>query len=212
MIHMKKVKQARANGKEPARHSQSKTPAEKPCAAAKSKTRTILVYFPSEIVPLIDQAAAMEGQSRDEFLLNAVQEKIDREEKVKMGQLDVDAVTKAGHPRAENEWFEIGLSPVEVAMLKKIQAQIWAEPEDSTRAKTIRAVLLAALAHYDTLAKVLFVDAEYCEHEGFVHYEAFFERMIQGQLDRSGPALAAIKEAWTQRQPASTQGRKGGAK
>jgi metal-responsive CopG/Arc/MetJ family transcriptional regulator len=74
---MKKVKQGRANGRQPSRDSQIKTPASKP------GSRTIRVYFPADIVPLIDRTAAMEGGSREEFILNAVQEKIDREATVK---------------------------------------------------------------------------------------------------------------------------------
>lgn len=123
-----------------------------------------------------------------------------------------DPVKTAGFPTGENEWFSIGLSKVEVAMLKNIQARIWIVPETSTRAETIHILLLAALAHYGTLANVLFADADYCKHEGFDGYLAFFERMIEAKLDKSSAALAAIRAAHASRSPASTQAGKGGAK
>ena len=112
-----------------------------------------------------------------------------------------DPVKSAGYGTAENEWFNIGLSKVEVAMLKQIQAKIWMNPEDSTRAKTIRLIVLAALAHYDTLASVLFGDAEYCAKEGFETSDLFFERMIEARLEGSGAGIAAIRDGQARRKP-----------
>ena len=108
-------------------------------------------------------------------------------------------VKTAGHATAENEWFNIGLSKMEVAMLKNIQAKVWIKPENSTRAQTIRLILQAALAHYDTLASVLFGDAEYCAKEGFETSDLFFERMIESRLEGSGAGIAAIREGQARR-------------
>jgi len=127
-------------------------------------------------------------------------------------QIAADPVKSAGNAEAENEWFNIGLSKTEVAMLKKIQAEIWIAPEDSTRAKTIRVLLLGALAHYSALARVLFADAEYCKHEGFDSYDAFFNRKIEAELDRSGAVLAEVRAGYNSARPASIQSRKGGAR
>jgi hypothetical protein len=107
----------------------------------------------------------------------------------------VDSVSTAGHGTLENEWFRIGLSPLEVRMLKKIQACIWKEPERSTRAATIRLLLLASLAHYSTLAAVMFADARYCDNEGVDSFEEFFDRIIESRLEGSDAALAAIVKA-----------------
>lgn len=117
-----------------------------------------------------------------------------------------NSVKSAGHPTAENEWFNIGLSPLEVAMLKKIQAVVWREPEESTRAKTIRLLILAGLTHYSDLAKVLFGDARYCSEEGFDSYDLFFEGGIKCQLDICGADLAAIRESYRSGKPAAGKG------
>ncbi len=116
-------------------------------------------------------------------------------------------VKKIGHPTAENEWFNIGLSPVEVAMLKNIQARIFINPMGTTRAQTIRLLILGALAHYDTLGAVLFGDAEYLQNEGFECSEDFFEKMIQKRVDGSGADLDAIRERCASRRPAGKSGR-----
>jgi len=114
-------------------------------------------------------------------------------------------VKSAGHPTAENEWFKIGLSPLEVAMLKNIQAKIWTNPENSTRAETIRMMVLGGLAHYKTLGATMFADAEYCKHEGFASYEALCERMIQEQLPASRAGLASVQAACQARRPDAIQ-------
>jgi metal-responsive CopG/Arc/MetJ family transcriptional regulator len=91
---MKTENQVRSNRKSSSRRSQAENPSRAgrrgaPALAvgrnpgSNSQFKTIRVYFPSAIVPLIDQAAAMEGESREEFILNAVQEKIDRGATVK---------------------------------------------------------------------------------------------------------------------------------
>jgi metal-responsive CopG/Arc/MetJ family transcriptional regulator len=51
-----------------------------PAAAApggKSKTITVRVWLPTAIFPAIDAACKADGVSREEFILNAVQEKMD---------------------------------------------------------------------------------------------------------------------------------------
>ncbi|MGA2557109.1 MAG: hypothetical protein ABSG04_12635 [Verrucomicrobiota bacterium] len=88
---MKPKNQVRSNHKPASRRGQSKKPpagqGTAPALTAgpgeSSKLKTVRVNFPSVVVPMIDQAAAVEGESRDEFILNAVQEKIDREATVK---------------------------------------------------------------------------------------------------------------------------------
>jgi metal-responsive CopG/Arc/MetJ family transcriptional regulator len=75
--------QVRSNHKPRSRRGQSQNSAAARRPGKKSKLETVWVHFLAEIVPLIDQAAAMEGESRDEFIMNAVQEKIDRDAKVK---------------------------------------------------------------------------------------------------------------------------------
>ncbi len=85
---MKTKNSGQTKDKRAARRSQSQNaPASGPGAARapvawlgpgkKEKLRTVRIFFPGAIVPLIDAAAAAEGMSREEFVMVAAQEKLD---------------------------------------------------------------------------------------------------------------------------------------
>jgi hypothetical protein len=95
----------------------------------------------------------------------------------------------ASHILAGNRWFHIGLSPVEVAALKRIRERIWVKPEKETLGETMRAVLVTALAHYEAIGEHIAVDAQYARSEGFIWTELYQEELTARAFGLPSPRI-----------------------
>ena len=100
-------------------------------------------------------------------------------ETVKPQSKKTPAIEYRGSIIQASQWFEIGLSPTELSALKLIREDIFSDPKNQTLAKTIRALFVSAIAHYDVLRPLLFGDAHYSQSEGFILVETYLEDVIK---------------------------------
>jgi hypothetical protein len=97
----------------------------------------------------------------------------------------------AGHTEKSDEWFQIGLSNLEVVALKSAQEIVWA-PADSKRATnvidskfatdmeaaTLRILFVEALAHLDVLLPLILDDAVTMRQQGRCSISVFLDEII----------------------------------
>jgi hypothetical protein len=123
-----------------------------------------------------------EEQSQAESSAPSIKAKIERPPTVWQG---------ACHTEKTDEWFQIGLSNLEVAALKLAQERVWALPDcrvlraiDSdfatdTTSATVRVLLVGALAHFDVLLPLLLKDAESMRQRGCISISVFLDELIK---------------------------------
>jgi len=86
----------------------------------------------------------------------------------------------SGHWVKANQWFSIGLSKEEVAMLKMLREDLYLGQEKHSLADTLRMLVQAAMAHYDVLRGK---DDAYGRGEGFATAEDCFAGLIKRQFE-----------------------------
>jgi hypothetical protein len=84
-----------------------------------------------------------------------------------------------GHIVKANIWFKLGLSKTESSMLKTVASEIFTKERRSAAAA--RALLQAALAHFDILKPLIYADARYKQDEGFRLMDDYLEGVIARQ-------------------------------
>ena len=92
----------------------------------------------------------------------------------------------AGDWTRSNVWLKIGLSREASPMLKTIGKRIYSKPVKS--ALVARSLLVAALAHYDKIEPLIFLDSNYSKKEGFCLVDRYLDRVIDRQHAMITPA------------------------
>jgi hypothetical protein len=101
------------------------------------------------------------------------------------------AVEYSGAITQANRWFKIGLSPVEVAAVRLIREDIFSGASRETLAKTIRALVVAVIAHYDVIQPLMVKDAAYADSEGFIFVELYQQALAKRLFKLEAEAGAA---------------------
>jgi hypothetical protein len=94
----------------------------------------------------------------------------------------------SGHWIEGNIWFNLGLSKTEAKMLKAVATRIF--DGKVTSALTARALLQAALAHYDVLEPLILQDAAYAHDEGFLSLDCYRSKVIAEQCSKLAEVAA----------------------
>ena len=85
----------------------------------------------------------------------------------------------ACHNIRANIWFKLGMSKTEAAMLKTVSRRLF--NGKATSAAAARALLQAALAHFDVLRPLIHRNAGYQIDEGFLTMDCYLEGVIARQ-------------------------------
>jgi hypothetical protein len=95
----------------------------------------------------------------------------------------------AGHMTARNQWIKLGLSPIEVAALRKIHRVLWTKPGQAKLAHSMLTLAVAALAHWPELEAYMKADCRYARSEGFPNMDQYRESLVRAKFNLKQTAV-----------------------